>query len=129
MSDDHYLHRKKKPTFSRHDQRGTFFEIVNEGPWETIVHGSMKVDSVMGNHYHKHCVAFFYLIRGEAEISIYDIATKQRGTIVLTANEGIFFYPYELHVIKYLDASDYMLLKSQRYHDDEADIHHFDENL
>ena len=53
-----------KPSFVRADERGLFVEVVNEGPWETVVHGSMKKGSEMGQHYHRECRAFFILSAG-----------------------------------------------------------------
>jgi quercetin dioxygenase-like cupin family protein len=119
--------RVKKPTpvepsFVRKDDRGHFIEIVNEGPWETIIHGSMKKGKTMGNHYHRECRAFFYLISGKAEVRIRHLIDNTFDTVSLKAGQGICFLPFEVHKVYYLEDSDFILLKSYRYRDDAPDI-------
>ncbi|MBI4831560.1 MAG: WxcM-like domain-containing protein [Candidatus Lindowbacteria bacterium] len=110
------------PSFERRDERGSFIEIVNEGPWETIIHGSMKKDKVMGNHYHRECRAFFYLINGKAEVRIKHLVDGTSDTVVLTAGRGVYLLPFEVHKVRYMEDSDFILLKSYRYKESNPDI-------
>lgn len=110
------------PTFVRHDDRGTFVEIVNEGPWETVIQGSMKKGKEMGHHYHRESRAFFYLIAGKAEVKVKHLLDKSTDNIILETGQGIYFLPFELHTIYYLEDSDFILLKSYRYEEDAPDI-------
>ncbi|MBU0480960.1 MAG: hypothetical protein KKG47_07650 [Proteobacteria bacterium] len=112
-----------KPTFIRNDDRGLFVEITHEGPWETVIHGSMQKGASMGNHYHRECRAFFYLVSGKAEISIRNIVEKTEDVYSLGSGEGIKFLPYECHEVRYCEDSDFVFLKSYRYDPDNPDIY------
>ena len=114
------------PSFERKDLRGTFTEVVNEGPWETIVHGSMKKGAVMGNHYHRQCRAYFYIIQGSAQIRVRHLVDGSRDEVTLDAGKGLFFLPFVTHIINYLEDSTFLLLKSYRYTDENPDIYPLD---
>jgi mannose-6-phosphate isomerase-like protein (cupin superfamily) len=111
-----------KPSFSRKDDRGLFVEIVTEGPWETVIHGTMKSQKKMGNHYHRENKAFFFLTRGRAQVTVKHIVDGTSDEIVLGPGEGIYFLPFEIHTITYLEDSDFILLKSYRYNSQKPDI-------
>jgi quercetin dioxygenase-like cupin family protein len=111
-----------RPSFVRRDDRGLFVEIVNEGPWETVIQGTMKRRKKMGNHYHRENKAFFYLTRGRARVRIKHIVDGTEDSVVLHAGEGIYFLPFEIHTITYLEDSDFLLLKSYRYNEKKPDI-------
>ena len=110
------------PTYAREDRRGLFVEIVNEGPWETVIHGSMRRDAQMGNHYHRECRAFFYLVSGRAQIKVRHLVNDSTEVLEIGPRQGVMFRPFETHVIRYLEDSDFIFLKSYRYRDDEPDI-------
>lgn len=110
------------PSFVRRDDRGLFVEVVNEGPWETVIHGSMKAGKAMGDHYHRENKAFFFLTSGSAEVKIRHLIDDSQQRLVLKAGEGIYFLPFEVHTITYLEDADFLLLKSYRYQADKPDI-------
>ena len=112
-----------KPTFTRQDDRGLFVEVVDEGPWETVIHGTMLAGSQMGNHYHKVNKALFYLVSGSARVTIKRIIDHSTQEIELNAGEGIYFLPYEIHTIYYHTPSDFLLFKSYRYKKESPDIY------
>ena len=113
----------EQPSFVREDDRGLFVEIVNGGPWETIIHGSMNKGSDLGNHYHRECRALFYLVDGLAEVRTRFILTGDKiVTNELKAREMVLFRPFETHIVHFLADSDFILLKSYRYEDDQPDI-------
>ena len=111
------------PSYVREDPRGLFVEIVNEGPWETVIHGAMKRGAEMGNHYHRECRAFFYLVTGKAEVVVRHLVDNTTRHVPLAARQGMYFLPFQTHVIRYLEDSDFIFLKSYRYRDDEPDIY------
>ncbi len=112
-----------KPSFIREDNRGSFIEILNEGPWETIIHGEMKTNSEMGDHYHKECKAFFFITKGKAKVSIKEAFKDVFIEYELNSGEGIFFMPYEMHKVHYLSNSSFLLLKSYRFDPNNPDIY------
>ncbi len=114
------------PSFERKDHRGTFTEVVNEGPWETIIHGSMKKGATMGNHYHRECRAYFYIIQGSANIRARHLVDDSKDEVLLEAGHGLFFLPFVTHIVEYLEDSTFLLLKSYRYKNDNPDIYPLD---
>ena len=124
------MHRNKEkairltaPSFIREDERGSFIEIVNEGPWETIIQGEMKTGAKMGKHYHRECRAYFYIIEGRASVKIHHLIDGTEDTITLKGKQGLYFLPFELHTVTYLQDSSFLLLKSYRYKPDQPDIY------
>lgn len=108
-------HQIIKPSFTRTDARGTLTEILNDGHWESIINGRMNPDAVMGNHYHKQTLVFFYLLSGAAHVKTIHTETGARDEFSLSANEGVMLHTDESHAIRFLEPSDYLLLKSKRY--------------
>lgn len=110
------------PSYRRDDERGLFVEVTNGGPWETVITGSMKAGSSLGDHYHRECRALFFLIRGKAEVKTRFLMDDAIQTLPLNAMEKIMFRPFEVHTIHFVEESDFILLKSYRYEDDNPDI-------
>lgn len=104
-----------KPSFTRADARGVFTEILNSGHWESILNGSMNAGAVLGNHYHKETVVFFYLTRGAATIKTIHVETGARDEFRLGANEGVLLHVDESHAIHFDESSDFIMLKSKHY--------------
>ena len=76
------------PSFERSDERGTFQEVLNDGRWEALIRGSMKPGAVMGNHYHKHTLIFFYLTAGSATIKTVHVETGETDEFQLKSGAG-----------------------------------------
>ena len=119
------------PVFERADQRGSFVEAINRGPWESLSHGSMGRDAVLGQHYHKKTDIFFYLSDGSADILIEDVRSGTRHGLVLKARQGLVFKPFETHRIRFLEDSRFLMLKSRAFSADDPDIffHPLDESV
>lgn len=104
-----------KPSFERKDERGVFKEVLNEGTWEALICGTMKPHSVMGNHYHKETLVFFYISSGSASIRTVHVHTRQRDSFSLAGGHGVFLRTNEAHEIKFLEDSEFVMLKSLKY--------------
>jgi dTDP-4-dehydrorhamnose 3,5-epimerase-like enzyme len=111
--------------FERRDDRGVFREVLNQGSWESLLQGSMEPGAVMGNHYHKKTTVFFYLLSGAAEVSIIDVETKFRSKFMLVGSQGVFLVPNESHAIRFLDKTEFIMMKSLRYSPEDPDTFHF----
>jgi quercetin dioxygenase-like cupin family protein len=109
------------PTFQRRDGRGLFVEALNGGPWETLVFGTMKRDAELGHHYHKKTEFFFCLTKGRAEVAILHAETRERERLLIEAPQGVRLRVNESHAIRFLEDSDFIMLKSQRYDPDDHD--------
>jgi dTDP-4-dehydrorhamnose 3,5-epimerase-like enzyme len=104
-----------EPGFVRTDERGTFVEILNGGHWENLIVGRMNTGAVLGHHYHQKTTIFFFLQSGSATIGIVQVQTGQRKQVSLKANHGIVLETNESHAIRFLENSEFFMLKSLRY--------------
>ena len=104
-----------KPTFVRKDKRGTFIEALNDIGWENVSYGSMKKGAVMGNHYHKETLLFFYITKGAAKIDIINVKSKVVESFILKAHQGVIFKPNHSHAIRFLELSNFVMGKSLKY--------------
>ncbi len=111
------------PTFVREDARGTFVEVVNAGPWETVATATMHRGSVLGNHYHKRARLYLYIMRGSADVHRINLADGARSQCRLAASEGVILEPHVAHAIKFREESNLLLLKSQRYGAEDPDTY------
>ncbi len=118
-------HEIVKPVFERSDDRGIFREILNVGSWESLVSGAMNPGSVMGNHYHKETVVFFYLLNGSAEINTIHIESGIKDKFKLNAQQGVLLKPYESHAVMFTQSSEFLMLKSIKYDPADPDTYHF----
>ncbi len=114
------------PVFERADARGTFIEAVNAGHWESLAYGTMGAGHVMGQHYHRETVVFFFVTRGQADITIENIETKRQQFVTLHAREGTLLRVNHAHHIKFAVETDYLLMKSQAYSNENPDTYHYD---
>ncbi|MBM3299459.1 MAG: hypothetical protein FJY85_05865, partial [Deltaproteobacteria bacterium] len=94
-------HEVVSPSFERKDERGLFQEVLNAGTWESLIRAQMNAGSVIGNHYHKETVVFFYLTRGSARIRTVNVETGERDDFVLCQSQGVMLRPYESHAISF----------------------------
>ena len=109
------------PLFERRDARGQFTEILREGPWHTVVTGTMRSGAVMGNHYHKRTRIALYLMSGRAAIEIVHVKSGERRALEVRPGEGAFLETGEAHAIRFMADSQFLLLKSHPYSEDNAD--------
>jgi len=118
-------HEILSPVFERTDERGIFREVLNSGQWEALLCGRMNSDAVMGNHYHKRTLVFFYLTSGAASIKTVHVETGETDEFMLHANQGVILRTNESHAIHFLEESDFIMLKSHRYDPADPDTFHF----
>lgn len=70
----------------------------------------------MGNHYHKKCLAVFFILSGKAEILVKDVRKKSSPVrFKLAPTQGALIYPYETHAICFLQKSTFLLMKSAKF--------------
>ncbi len=104
----------------RVDERGQFVELLAEGAWEAIVHGSMRAGAVMGNQYHRRTRVYFFVTSGCADVTLVRVSDSDRSTIHLAAGHGVYIEPGTAHAIRFCEPSQFVLAKSHRY--DAADM-------
>ena len=111
------------PIFERVDDRGTFIEALNSGEWASLAYGSMQAGHVMGHHYHRETRSFFFLTRGQAEITLENINSKRQQQVTLHAKEGIVLQTNHAHLIQFTTETDFLLMKSKPYSDENTDTY------
>lgn len=115
------LHELVTPSFDRKDDRGTFQEVLNGGHWEALIRGTMKPGAVMGNHYHRKTAIFLYLISGATQIKTVHVDTGVKDQFLLTAGHGVVLGTDESHAIRFLEDSEFIMLKSHKYDPEDPD--------
>jgi quercetin dioxygenase-like cupin family protein len=118
-------HKILPTTFERNDQRGVFREILNEGQWEALIAGRMNPQAIIGNHYHKKTVIFFHISKGAASIKTINIDTGGRDDFLLHSGQGVILPTNESHAIRFLEESDFIMLKSVKYDPADPDTFEF----
>jgi dTDP-4-dehydrorhamnose 3,5-epimerase-like enzyme len=113
------------PSFERADERGLFQEVLNDGQWESLIAGRMNAGAALGNHYHKKTVIFFYLTRGSARIKTVHVHTDERDVFSLESGQGVMLRTDESHIIRFLEESEFVMLKSLRYNSADPDTYEF----
>lgn len=113
------------PLYERRDERGSFAEILNSGSWEALICGSMNPDAVMGNHYHEKTTVFFYLVKGSARIKTVHVETNAGDEFLLGCGQGVLLPTRESHAIRFLEESEFVMLKSHRYDPTDPDTFPF----
>jgi len=102
-------------SFERNDERGVFREILNQGHWEALIAGRMNPQAVIGNHFHKNTVIFFHISNGAARIKTINVATGEKDDFALHSGQGVILAVNESHAIRFLEESDFIMLKSVKY--------------
>ena len=118
-------HEILEPRFERKDERGIFRELLSGFPAGTVVCGRMAAGAVMGNHYHRKTRVFFYLPSGSAEVRTVDVESGATDRFVLEENRGVFLEPGESHAIRFLVESDFLMIKSLPYDENDPDTFSF----
>jgi len=118
-------HEVLVPAFERTDERGVFQEVLNSGQWEALVCGRMESGAVMGNHYHKETVVFFYLTSGSAHIRTVHVENRTKDEFPLRGGQGVMLRTGESHSIRFREKSEFVMLKSRRYDPADPDTFHF----
>ncbi len=118
-------HEILTPSFERIDDRGAFREVLNDGSWEALICGRMNPGAVLGNHYHKQTVIFFYLTSGSVRITTIHVETEEKDNFLLQSGQGVILNTNESHAIRFIEESDFTMLKSLRYDPADPDTYHF----
>ena len=118
-------HEILQPSYVRNDARGTFREVLNDGHWQALLSGRMKTDAILGNHYHKKTVIFLCLTHGTALIKTVNVATGEKDTFQLSGGQGVMLAVNESHLIRFLEESEFIMLKSLPYDAADPDTFHF----
>jgi dTDP-4-dehydrorhamnose 3,5-epimerase-like enzyme len=113
------------PSMVREDSRGVLIEVVNAGPWETVLTGALRRGGVLGNHYHQRTRMFLFLLEGSADVHLVDVASGRRTVGRLAAGEGTYLETRIAHAVVFREESRFLLLKSHPYQPEDSDTYSF----
>ena len=84
------------------DERGWLAELIKDKKFGQIFVVVAKPDAIRGNHYHKRKRESFFIIKGEAEIILENINTKEKKKLTPTSEkiEEIKIPPFWSHAIR-----------------------------
>ena len=88
---------------------------------KTLIRGRMNPGAVIGNHYHKKTIIFFYLTSGSVRVKTVNVENGLRDDFALQANQGVLLSVNESHAIRFLEDSEFIMLKSLRYDSTDPD--------
>ncbi|MFH1439369.1 MAG: cupin domain-containing protein [Candidatus Woesearchaeota archaeon] len=111
-----------KPVNKLSDERGYLIEIMQNGLWKQINHSFTKKGNKRGNHYHKYCHEFFYIIDGELKITIRNINTKEQRIAIMKRGDCFIIEPYEIHIVEALTDLELVVLLSSPFDPENPDL-------
>jgi mannose-6-phosphate isomerase-like protein (cupin superfamily) len=105
------------------DTRGLFRGIVNFGSWEEMNYIETKGGEVRGGHYHKETRELFFIIDGEIEIDVSNIAGSSMERHIVKKGDIFIVEPFEVHTFRCLTDSRWINVLSKRMDELEQDFH------
>lgn len=101
-----------QPEFANGDKRRLLTQLLTE-PIQQVNHYAAKKGAVLGNHFHKKTVEFFYIIKGTL---LYNNLTT------LTKGQLFVVDPGEVHWLKCLTDVKMFTFLTKAYNPDDPDI-------
>lgn len=101
------------------DNRGWLVELLKANQLEQSVKqvhvASIKPGCVRGNHYHSKRIEWFFIVAGEAELSLQDTKTKKKISFILSSKHPkvITIFPYIAHAVKNVGKKMVYLVSAQ----------------
>ncbi len=121
LSDISY--RPRDVAYVRQDQRGSLTEIINEGTWRSVLTGDMHAGAVIGDHYHKITDVYLHLLSGQATVHTRSVADGSCESFTIFAGQGVLLPAMESHHVRFTEASNFLLLKSQPFDPEHPDTY------
>lgn len=94
------LYQRIVPDFTHNDDRGSLVQLVREG-YNQVNYIFSEADCVRGNHYHKINKESFFIISGELELLLEDMATGEREKVKFSAGDMFCVMPMVKHTFSY----------------------------
>lgn len=107
--------------FQHEDERGWFKQIVS-GKWEQMNIFLTKKGHQRGGHYHKNTTECFYVIDGEIELEVNNVATGEYSTHKSRTGGCFVVEPYESHTVTALADTIIVVLLSKKFNPKDTDI-------
>jgi UDP-2-acetamido-2,6-beta-L-arabino-hexul-4-ose reductase len=79
-----------KKLILRTDDRGSLFEMIKEHTGGQTFASSTKPGITRGNHFHTRKIERFCVIKGQAEISLREVGTKEVRAFVVSGDEPVY---------------------------------------
>jgi mannose-6-phosphate isomerase-like protein (cupin superfamily) len=112
-----------KPYRQLADARGLFQGIINSGSWEEVNYIETRGGETRGGHYHRETTELFFIIDGEIEIDISDVAGSSKERHIVKKGDIFIVEPLEVHTFRCLTDSRWINVLSKRMNEIEQDFH------
>ena len=87
-----------------------------------INHSFTKMGTIRGNHYHKSCNEFFYIVGGELKLTIKNIKSEEEITAIMKKGDCFIVEPYEVHIVEALTDLEFIVLLSEPFNPNDPDL-------
>lgn len=111
--------QKLNVEYTRNDNRGSLIQ-VNTGEWKQLNHLIINKGEGFGGHYHKHKKELFYVIKGTAVFSIWNIQNDEAEYIFLKQGECLLIEPNDYHVLYAVEDSEIIELLNEPYNQEDV---------
>lgn len=80
-------------------------------------------NTIRGNHFHKETEEYFYIIKGKVNVTITNINSKEKKIFNVESGDYFHVYPYNLHVLKFIEDTQIMSFYSKEFDPNHTDIY------
>jgi|TARA_B110000902_G_scaffold230324_1_gene271751 dTDP-4-dehydrorhamnose 3,5-epimerase-like enzyme len=80
-------------------------------------------NTIRGNHFHKETEEYFYIINGKVSVTTTDVNTKEEKIFIVESGGYFHVYPYNLHVLKFIEDTHIMSFYSKEFDPKDTDIY------
>lgn len=113
---------RRLPYATHADARGRFRGLTRDG-WAEVNFIETRAGEVRGNHYHRETRELFFIVSGDVQIEVKDLATGQRTEFVARAGDIFVIEPMELHIFRVLTDAQWINMLSRPMDPDHPDLH------
>lgn len=114
--------RVLKPEFVHSDIRRTIKQLVTADLKQINMYTANK-DAILGNHFHKETNEFFFVIKGQVYLELYNILSGERTSKIFDSGDMFVVNPMEVHTIECMTDVKLMTFLDKPYSDKYPDIY------
>lgn len=89
------------PDFEFSDDRGSLTQLFREG-WSQVNYITSVSGAFRGGHFHKNNIEMFYIISGDINLTLKDLASEQTEEILIKSGDMFKIKPNILHSFQFL---------------------------
>lgn len=114
--------KRYRPSEIHHDERGWFWGITREN-WAEVNYIETAANQLRGNHYHRHTRELFFIISGQIEVTIEDLHSRERKSLLLEKGDLLLVEPFEVHTFRTVTEAAWLNMLSAVLDPERPDFH------